>query len=232
LLGELDACERLYAEARSEAEHARSTGDLSARYKFQRAEGLRWRPDPEGMPGIRRVELLCDLEPGDPGVTAAKVRGLRAKVARLRGLTLDQADALDLNAVATALEEPATAPKEPAERPEPTATDRGGVGESTPEPDGPFGPDGFRFGGASVRFGRAGKQRSLVLALWDQHAGCRRDFRAAEDVITEVYGEENDTSDSAFRQLCSDTQKRLDIAGVPLTIVNRQGKVGLADRPG
>ena len=34
------------------------------------------------MSGIGRIEILCDLEPGEAGITAAKVLRLRARVCR------------------------------------------------------------------------------------------------------------------------------------------------------
>jgi hypothetical protein len=98
-------------------------------------------------------------------------------------------------------------------------------------PDGPFDPDGFRYRGTEVRFGRAGKQRGLVLALWDQKERRPRPARPIQDVITEVYGENNDTSGPAFRQLCSDAQKKLNADNVPLKIESLQGKVQLTPRP-
>jgi hypothetical protein len=47
-------------------------------------------------------------------------------------------------------------------------------------------------------------------------------------VLTEVYGEEHDTSDAAFRQLCHDTRLRFEAANFPLTLTNLQGKVQLS----
>jgi hypothetical protein len=98
-------------------------------------------------------------------------------------------------------------------------------------PDGPFDPDGFRYRGAKVQFGRAGKQRRLVLALWDRKKRRPRPARPIEAVITEVYGEDNNTSDKAFIQLCTDTQTKINIATMALKIQNLQGKVQLVERP-
>jgi hypothetical protein len=100
-----------------------------------------------------------------------------------------------------------------------------------PPPDGPFEPDGFRYRGTEVPFGRAAKQRGLVLALWDRKKRRPRPARPIDDVITDVYGEGNDTSEAAFRQLCCEAQKKLDAANVPLRIQNLQGKVLLTERP-
>jgi hypothetical protein len=66
--------------------------------------GLAWRPDEVRMPGVGRIELLCDREPGEPGITAAKVRRLRARVCEIQGWrTPEPANALDLNTVADLL---------------------------------------------------------------------------------------------------------------------------------
>jgi hypothetical protein len=100
-----------------------------------------------------------------------------------------------------------------------------------PRPDGPFDPDGFNYSGVPVRFGRAGKQRALVLSLWDGKRRCPRDARKIEDVITDVWGEGNDTSDGTFRQLCHEIRGRFESAGCPLGIEILQGKVRLAPRP-
>jgi hypothetical protein len=70
-----------------------------------------------------------------------------------------------------------------------------------------------------------------VLALWDQQERRPRPARPIEEVITEVYGEDNDTSDPAFRQLCSDAQKKFDAGNVPLKFESLRGKVHLAPRP-
>jgi hypothetical protein len=102
--------------------------------------------------------------------------------------------------------------------------------DSTVLPDGPFDLDGFRYKNVEVRFGRAAKQRSLVLALWDNAKRRPRDARLIEDVLSEVYGEEHTTEDAAFRQLCSDTRGRFERACMPLTIETTQGRVQLSTR--
>jgi hypothetical protein len=111
------------------------------------------------------------------------------------------------------------------------AADSTAAADDLPRPDGPFDADGFRYRGTEVWFGRAGKQRALMLALWDQKKRRPQPARPIQDVITEVYGAENDTSDPAFRQLCSDAQKKLDAADVSLKIESLQGKVQLTPRP-
>src|SRR5439155_8206169 len=74
---------------------------------------------------------------------------------------------------------------------------------SAPLPDGPFGTDGFRYRSVEVRFGRAAKRKSLVLALWDEKNHQPRAARPVQDVLNEVYGEDHDTDDATFRQLCA-----------------------------
>jgi hypothetical protein len=58
-------------------------------------------------------------------------------------------------------------------------------------PDGPVGMTGFSFRGVEVQFGRAVKQLSLVRALWNTTASRPREPRLIEDVISEVWGDEN-----------------------------------------
>jgi hypothetical protein len=93
------------------------------------------------------------------------------------------------------------------------------------EPDGPFGPDGFRFAGVEVRFGRAILRYRLVLALWEGHRLAPP--RTIEEVMTEVYGAEHETEDATFRQLCSDTRAQFQRSNCPLDIRSVQGQVQL-----
>ncbi len=98
-------------------------------------------------------------------------------------------------------------------------------------PNGPFGTDGFRYRKKEVRFGRAAKQRALLLALWDEENLRPRDPRPVQDVLDAVYGEDHDTDDAAFRQLCADTRSRFEKSAVPLTIETVQGRIQLIPRP-
>ncbi len=98
-------------------------------------------------------------------------------------------------------------------------------------PDGPFDVDGFRFAGLEVRFGKAGKQYRLVMALWDAETKRPAPPRPVEDVIADVWGNENDTEDSAFRQLCADTRARFQKANCPLDIRQLNAKVQLLSPP-
>jgi hypothetical protein len=96
------------------------------------------------------------------------------------------------------------------------------------EPDGFFGTDGFRFRGVEVRFGRAALRLRLVGALWDAEKRSPRPARPVEEVMAEVYGENHEASDGAFRQLCADVRGQLRAAKVSLTIDHRLGRVRLA----
>jgi hypothetical protein len=99
------------------------------------------------------------------------------------------------------------------------------------ELDGFFDGDGFRYKKSEVRFGRAAKQQALMSAIWDQQElrPCAR--RSIEDVLQDVYGRDHDTEDATFRQLCSDTQRKLDAANVALRITCQQGSIWLEPRP-
>jgi len=122
-------------------------------------------------------------------------------------------------------------PEKPATDGEGDAGRKGEVSDREPSGDGPFGTDGFRFQEVEVRFGRAARQRSLVLALWDAAHQRPRDARPIEDVLTDVYGEDHDTADSAFRQLCAELRRRLETSAVPLTIEAFQGTVVMKTCP-
>ena len=50
-------------------------------------------------------------------------------------------------------------------------------------------------------------------------------------MLNEVYGDGHDTSDGTFRQLCTDTRSKFDIANCPIKIESRGGKVRLIRRP-
>jgi hypothetical protein len=114
-----------------------------------------------------------------------------------------------------------------------SATSTSGRHDRVPQDqaDGPFDVDGFRYRNAEVRFGRAAKQKALVLALWDEEGRRPRRARPIENVLTEVYGDDHDTGDAAFRQLCSDTRGRFARFAVALTIEITQGHVQLTSLP-
>jgi hypothetical protein len=71
----------------------------------------------------------------------------------------------------------------------------------------------------------------LVLALWDEEKRCPHPARPIQNVLDEVYGHDNEATEEAFRQLCSDTRSKLEEANLPLTIENLQGTTRLIQRP-
>lgn len=94
-------------------------------------------------------------------------------------------------------------------------------------PDGPFNGDGFRFRNKEVRFGRAAKQLALVLALWSKKTRRPHKQQSILAVMEKVYGHDHDSGDSKFRQLCSDTQAKLDRVNTNLRIRCVQGYISL-----
>ncbi len=100
--------------------------------------------------------------------------------------------------------------------------------ENTPQADGPFATDGLCFSGVKVRFGKASLRYKLVMALWDARSKTPAPARQIEEVMSEIYGEEHEKTDAAFRQLCSDTRTHFQKVNCPLTIVTLNGKVHLA----
>ncbi len=85
-------------------------------------------------------------------------------------------------------------------------------------PDGPFEPDGFRFGTAVVRFGGAAKEYRVLKALWDKDKQRPFETRTVEDVMCEVYGEDHDTDEKTFRKMVSTVRGRLATEHFPLAI--------------
>lgn len=96
--------------------------------------------------------------------------------------------------------------------------------EQSSIPDG-LGANGkFWFRGKEVRFGRGALRRNLVLALWDNDKRQPIGQQAIEVVVTKVWGDNHDTTDSAFRQLCADTNQQVfERDAHPLRIVNQVG---------
>jgi DNA-binding response OmpR family regulator len=78
-----------------------------------------------------------------------------------------------------------------------------------------------------VRFGGAMKQYRLIKALWNAKTKRPAKPRKVQTVIDAVYGRDNDTSDSAFRQLISDTRKKLQAENCPIDIETLMGQVQL-----
>lgn len=78
-------------------------GSIPAQWWRIQAAALRFQPDPVEMPGIDRIQVLCDeLDNGD-GLTAANVAKVRAKVCRARPCSLAEANAISLDEAADVL---------------------------------------------------------------------------------------------------------------------------------
>jgi hypothetical protein len=107
LLAEVERCERVYQQEleRGKALEAKGTilGVHLARDKIFQAELNRFKPAPSRMPGIGRIELLCDERFG-ARITAEAVRKLRAELCRRCGLSIRKTDALTLDEVADKLQ--------------------------------------------------------------------------------------------------------------------------------
>jgi hypothetical protein len=77
---------------------------LSAVMNRAYESAMAWRTDETRMPGISRVELLCDRLPGEAGITVAKVRRLRADICERTRCQISHANNLTLNEAADTLE--------------------------------------------------------------------------------------------------------------------------------
>jgi hypothetical protein len=104
LVAFLDDLDRRREFHRLQQQSRLSRDPIGAALNETYSTALRWRPDEGETPGIGRIELLCDLEPGDPGITAVKVRRLRAKICQQRHWPLPVADELALADAADLLE--------------------------------------------------------------------------------------------------------------------------------
>jgi len=118
------------------------------------------------------------------------------------------------------------APSAPADRS--GAVPNSGVAK----PDGPFEPNGFRFRGSEVDWGKSVLRKKLTLALWDEKNRRVGPPRKTQEVIEEVYGSDEETPESTFRGLISDTRGTYQKWQVPLDIKNVHGQIWLVELPG
>jgi nucleoside phosphorylase len=117
LILELEGSQQADAENRCNAERiAARDGSISAAIFQASADALKWQPDPVRIPGIDRIEALCD-EWGT-GLTAENVRKLRGRLCGKLGVGTTEANALSLDAVADVLAPKAHRSHEPAVRSE------------------------------------------------------------------------------------------------------------------
>jgi hypothetical protein len=182
---------------------------------------------------VALVRRLCpDLEdPADPYWLDIESRLLKKRHTYLAMLTSPQLLALlaETETPPATNTVPTSAGPSPAAPFPPAGTRQGEGGKPKPatKPDGPFDADGFRFAGVDVRFGKASKQYRLVMALWDAKKKRPAEPRPVQDVITQVWGNDNDTEDAAFRKLCSDVRDRFQRTNCPLEVVYTNGMVQL-----
>ncbi|MFL5330872.1 MAG: hypothetical protein ACJ8C4_18400 [Gemmataceae bacterium] len=104
LLREIESYETAYTQTRATADQYAAKASPTATWWYLQSEAYRWRPDLATMPGIHRIELICDRLFGS-GISSESVRRLRAMVCDKLGLrSLDVADSQDLESVADLLE--------------------------------------------------------------------------------------------------------------------------------
>jgi hypothetical protein len=104
LIRELDRCDHAADQARRAADRRASAGSPDAAWWYVQAVAFRWQPDGVRMPGIERIELICNRLYGT-GITLEGIRRLRAKLCDDHHLQLPSvADQLDLNTVANTVE--------------------------------------------------------------------------------------------------------------------------------
>ena len=104
LVGFLDDLERNREFHRLNQQEQLRRDPVGAAVNAVYSAALRWRPDEGEMPGIRRIELLCDLEPGEAGINAAKARRLRARICQQQRWQTRHADELTLDEAADLLD--------------------------------------------------------------------------------------------------------------------------------
>lgn len=105
LLTSLQGSEQAFAaNSRTADKVEREQGSISAQWWRIQAAVLVFQPHPAMMPGIDRIQLLCDELDNSDGLTAANVAKLRARVCREKPCTIDEANALSLFEAADVLD--------------------------------------------------------------------------------------------------------------------------------
>lgn len=100
-----DSEEAFRANSQTAERHAAKGSSGEAMWWRNQAAVLRFQPDPKTMPGIDRIEILCDLEGAGSGLTSANVRRLRARLCTETGFTVEQVNALPLADAADAIQQ-------------------------------------------------------------------------------------------------------------------------------
>ena len=125
LLRDLKAAKAACNRERRKAERLeRDRGPIRAHNSYVQAGLYRWNPEPERMPGIHRIELICN-ELYATGITVDAILKLRSVVCRADNIDIPRADELSLNAVADIVERRSKTA---------TATESGAGGKTGPKP--------------------------------------------------------------------------------------------------
>jgi hypothetical protein len=104
LLREIEASDYCYEQNMKQVDRIQQEqGALVAEWYRINAGCQVWRPDHDAMPGIDRIELLCDERCG-AGLIPSALRQIRAEVCRVARINIQAADALGLNEVANVLD--------------------------------------------------------------------------------------------------------------------------------
>jgi hypothetical protein len=104
LIRELEGRKMAFEQNSKTADRMESKeGSIAAALRRIQAAALRFQPDTATMPGIDRIEVLCDEIGGGTGLTSANVRQLRSRFCREKGCSLQEADECGLIEVANLL---------------------------------------------------------------------------------------------------------------------------------
>jgi hypothetical protein len=99
--------------------------------------------------------------------------------------------------------------------------------QATERLDGPVEGNGYRLDGITVRFGKSRIKHRLLTYLWDAERGRPHEYREIEDVIKDVWNDEQ-TSDKAVTKMCQRVSDDLRGAGILWTVQCMTGRVWLA----
>jgi hypothetical protein len=104
LLAEVESSERAYNANMATVARMEQEGRGIEAYGMRiQAAALLFQPDSETMPGIDRLEIICNARWGT-GLTCESVRRLRGELCTAYGYSMKQANKLDLNAAADGFE--------------------------------------------------------------------------------------------------------------------------------
>jgi hypothetical protein len=117
LIRELSSSEAAYLANSRVAERQEAQSPLVGHWFRIQAEVLRFQLEPDEMPGIRRIEAICDAEWG-MGLTLENVRKMRGRLCLGASLSAEQVDGFTLDEAADAWK------SDPTQQGAPTQSDR------------------------------------------------------------------------------------------------------------